>query len=313
MEDHQCYAVRRLNPFQGVIQIIKCETARALSLDGINWEIQIKAKRPDDMWGGTTCGKSTTQFLRFGNWSSVKGLRKVPAHPLLDLTTMFRKADDLISLIMQEQEKLPYPLEDKYELWLLDSHRMPLALISAATSPNILVTAKEQQWRCGYRSNRDFTAPAWDENNSKYLINTNSHPHMSALERQVRIAAGHTLCQWFERTVTGEGIGIALEGFSALSGRRLDMHSFPELLLREESCDNDLAAAYLRWISPYLLTLQLLSDKTRKMLEQQARHRALLVERNWKLYPKVIDPTFINTTRIEAQLRQINLCSKSRR
>lgn len=306
MVNHHCYAVRRLNPFQGVIQIIKCETARAISFDGTNWEIQIKTKRPDDMWGAPSTNEPVKQFLRFGNWSSARGLSKVPANPLLDLTAMFREANALISLILRERENLPYPLEDRYELWLLDGRkRMPLALISATTSPPTLQTAKRQQWRCADRSSKDFVSPKWDESNPKHPKDTNSHPHMSALERQVRIAAGHTLCQWFERVESGGGKGFEVAGLTELSKRKLDKHRFPEVLLHEENCDQDLAASYLSWISPYLLTLQRLSDKNRKILEQQARKRALLVDRNWRLYPKVIDPAFIDTVRVEAQLRHI--------
>ena len=107
--------------------------------------------------------------------------------------------------------------------------------------------------------------------------------------------------------------GFEVDGFSELCGRRLDKVCFPELLLHQESCDHDLVSAYLIWISPYLLTLQRLSDKSRKILEHQAQHRALLVDRNWRLYPKVIDPNFINTARIEAQFHQINQHSKSTR
>ncbi|MCP4992249.1 MAG: hypothetical protein GY934_00465 [Gammaproteobacteria bacterium] len=239
-------------------------------------------------------------------------MSRVPAHPLLDLTEMFSEADALISLIMQELENLPFTLEDRYELWLLDGRkRMPLALFSSTTSPYGLQTKKVKQWRCGDRSSRDFVSPKWDEDNPKHPKDTNSHPHMSALERQVRIEAGHTLCQWFERSESGEGTGVAIPVFTELNGRKLGRHSFPETLLREESCDSDLVSSYLSWISPYLLTLQQLSDKSREMLEQQARKRAVLVDSNWKLYPKVIDPAFIDAARVEAQLRQISPHSKS--
>ena len=307
MKNHHCYAVRRLNPFQGVIQIIQSETARAISQDGTNWEIQIKTMRPDDMWGAPSTGEPIKQFLRFGNWSSARGLSRVPAHPLLDLTEMFSEAEALISVIKKKLENLPFTLEDRYELWLLDGlQRMPLALISSTTSPYGLQTKKAKQWRCGDRSSRDFISPEWDENNPQHPKDTNSHPHMSALERQVRIEAGHTLCQWFVRSESGEGTGLAIPGFTELSGRKLDMQSFPETLLRYESCDSDLVSSYLSWISPYLLTLQQLSDKSREMLEQQARKRAVLVDCNWKLYPKVINPAFIDAARVEAQLRQIS-------
>ncbi|MCP3870417.1 MAG: hypothetical protein GY703_20460 [Gammaproteobacteria bacterium] len=60
------YSVRRLNPFHGVIQVAGNEEARALALspDGLNWEVQIRARQPD-MWGAEPKGEPTYQFLRF--------------------------------------------------------------------------------------------------------------------------------------------------------------------------------------------------------------------------------------------------------
>lgn len=45
------YSVRRTNPFQGVVQIVSSTDSRALSLDGVNWEIQIRTQPPGDTWG----------------------------------------------------------------------------------------------------------------------------------------------------------------------------------------------------------------------------------------------------------------------
>jgi len=46
-----CYGVRRLNPFQGILQVVELGDARALSLDGVRWEIQVRCaqrlKHPD--------------------------------------------------------------------------------------------------------------------------------------------------------------------------------------------------------------------------------------------------------------------------
>ena len=38
-----CYAIRRVNPFRGVMQVIKAEEGRALSCNGIVWEILVRA------------------------------------------------------------------------------------------------------------------------------------------------------------------------------------------------------------------------------------------------------------------------------
>ena len=50
MDDHskdfRCYSVRRLNPFLGMAQIVESTNSRAISLDGVDWDIQILAERP---------------------------------------------------------------------------------------------------------------------------------------------------------------------------------------------------------------------------------------------------------------------------
>ncbi|OOZ36885.1 hypothetical protein [Solemya velesiana gill symbiont] len=60
------YSVRRLNPFQGVIQMLHTPSGRAISLDGFHWELQIQSKRPDDLWGADSPGEPVLAYLRFG-------------------------------------------------------------------------------------------------------------------------------------------------------------------------------------------------------------------------------------------------------
>ena len=38
----QYYSVRRLSPFRGLLQVIENQGARALSIDGINWQVQVR-------------------------------------------------------------------------------------------------------------------------------------------------------------------------------------------------------------------------------------------------------------------------------
>lgn len=308
-EQSSCYAVRRLNPFQGVIQLVQTAHTRAISLDGSHWEIQIQAQKPDDLWGGVSPGNTVTQFLRFGTWSLTDGLRRVPAHPLLDLTAMFHQAEALIAILEECQQNLPFALQDRFELWLLDgTNRTPLALLSSATEykqppqhPTI------GRWHCADRSSKDFSSPKTDEAHPPHPKDTDPHPHMSALERLIQIESGHTLAQWFERDSTGAGNGLPVAGYESLSDRQLPDSAFPELLLRQEweaDCDSALVEDYLNWLSPYLLTLQNISDQTRKKLEPLARSRAILVNDNWTLYPKVIDHAIIDAARVEVQIRQ---------
>jgi len=308
-EESSCYAVRRLNPFRGVVQVVRTAETRAISLDGSHWEIQIQAQKPDDLWGGVSPGNTAIQFLRFGTWSPNDGLRRVPAHPLLDLTSMFHQAEILIALLEESQQDLPFLLRDRFELWLLDgTNRMPLALLASA----IELDKQPQRpaigrWHCADRSSKDFSSPHTDETHPPHPKDTDPHPHMSALERLIQTESGHTLAQWFERDSSGGGRGLPLAGNESLNDRQLPAGAFPELLLRQvwqAEWDSTLVDDYLNWLAPYLLTLQEISDQTRGKLEQHARGRAMLINDNWTLYPKIIDRAAIDAARVEVRIRQ---------
>ena len=81
----RCYAVRQLNPFQGMVQVAELEDARALSLDGVHWEIQVQCEQPEHTWRSSNQGDPEMRYLRFGTWSHATGLRRVPLSPILDL------------------------------------------------------------------------------------------------------------------------------------------------------------------------------------------------------------------------------------
>jgi hypothetical protein len=49
------------------------------------------------------------------------------------------------------------------------------------------------------------------------------------------------------------------------------------------------------------------------MLEQSAKQHALLVEKMYPLYPKVIDQQAINAARVEAMMRKSNQIPKKTR
>lgn len=306
---YQLYSVRRTNPFVGVIQVIEEENCRSLSLDGINWEIQIQAERPDDLWGAVSQGEVKREYIRFGTWSDAEGLRSVPAHPFLDLTMMRKEATGLIKLIQRHHKEIPFALADRFELWLLDDKdQMPLVLLASKTRlPDDPRRQPRVHWVCSERTGTDFASPECDKGHPPHPKDTNPHPHMSALERLVMIESGHGLTQWFKRLPSGEGIGLGVEHHEKLDNRHLEAEQFPELLIREQwaDCyDQALVADYLAWRSPLLLTLQNISDQTRQGLEQQATAYALEVDSLWVLYPKILSDIFLNTARVEAKLRK---------
>lgn len=301
------YAVRRLNPFQGVIQVAGDDEARAISPNGREWEIQIRAERPE-MWGAESAGEPVTQFLRFGLWSAGTGLSRIPAHPLLDLTAMLEKAHELTGFLALKENDLPFPLTDRFELWLLDGKaRMPLALLASSSDKEDLHKPRVRRWHCANRSFDDFPAPETASARPPHPRDTDPHPHMSRLERMVAMESGHSIAQWFERDESGAGSGQPLKALEELSHRRLAPHCFPELLIREawpDPLDRSLVRDYLHWLSPRLLTLQHISDKTRGRLERAARAQAVEVAETWSLYPRIMDREVIEAARVEARLRQ---------
>ena len=305
--DRHCYSVRRLNPFRGVIQIANIEECRAISIDGVHWEVQIRARQPDDLWGGESQGEPVYRYIRFGTWSEKSRLNRIPAHPLLDLKQMFIKAEEVIELLVSEKSNLPFPLKDNFELWLLDGQqRMPLALLQSAVTADEMSLYTDHKWLAAEMDSHDFPSPTADQEHPPHPKDTNPHPHLSALTNIIRDNAGHALAQWFERTTDGTGHGIELLGFEELTGRVLTDNQFPELLIRPHRTDcyeEALIEDYFSWQSPILLTLQSLCDKTRSELELHATHHALRVNELWRLYPKTIDTNFINKARVEARIR----------
>jgi len=294
------YSVRRLNPFRGVIQILASSNARAISSDGRYWEIQIRTRRPDDMWGTAPSDQSVAQFLRFGIWNIRSGLRQVPANPLLDLSHMLKASQRLIKELEQVQSTIPFPLVDRHELWLLDARsQMPLALIDSSSRRDALQMPDDLRWRAAQQQATVAGPPTRTRDRFPHL-------RMAQLEEVIAKAAGDARVQWFARNPDGSASGLPSATDVPLSGRILTAEQFPTLLLQERWADpatRALADDYLAWNAARLLTLQSLSNATRSRLEQQARHDASGVERLWRLYPEIIDSACIDAARVEARIR----------
>ena len=214
---------------------------------------------------------------------------------------MLSRTEELTSSLAREGRNLPFPLRDRFELWLLDGKdRMPLALLASSTDSSSLHKSMSKRWICADRANDDF--PASDTAHKRP-----PHPPLSRLERLVAGESGHSAAQWFERTDKGAGSGRPVDGLEELSNRRLEKHHFPELLLKEDwstPIDGTLVLNYIQWLSPYLLTLQHLSDETRGRLEKAACTQASQVENIWMLFPRIINREIIEAARVEARLRR---------
>ena len=106
------YAIRRVNPFRGVMQVIEAEEGRALSCNGLVWEILVRATQgntPDIPGDHNTRNK----FYRFGMWSLDDGLMKRSSSPAADQDyfELMSRCETLIDYVQDRYDQLPFELE----------------------------------------------------------------------------------------------------------------------------------------------------------------------------------------------------------
>lgn len=299
----QCFGVRRLNPIQGVVQVVETPGARALSNDGVRWEIQVLATRPEHSWRSGNRRAPVLRYFRFGSWTGQAGLRQVPVSPIMEIDAMLRESEAMVRALPGCLERLPFPLRDRHELWLLDSRQRPLALLASTTDPVDMPKVRSQPWAATALREHGFHSPTLAASGIGEREGDNPRAHAARLERLVRDAGGHPpRYGWFERQPDGAGLSLGTDG-----EKRLGAAAFPTLLLREAWDDQSefgLVRDYLTWCAPWLLTLPDLDDATRSRLEQAVRIRALAVESSFRLYPNIIHPQLIDAARVEARLRR---------
>ena len=304
----RCHSLRRVNPFLGVVQVIEGDGARAISLDGVDWEIQVETQSPDGLWGSMNAGRATRRYFRFGLWSRRAGLWRVPVNPILDIGEMLAAQAAMLSALAEHAGALPFPLSDRYELWALGNDAMPLALLATSDSAARTVKLRAEPWQAAPLTDHRFRSCALDAEPVRPGEAENPRRHAAAVETLVRRAIGATVPeQWFERLPDGSGRGLAHSVPSPFAERRLSAGAFPERLVRETwpaPRDAALVAEYLAWLAPQMLTLQGLSDATRARVEHDACAQAAALDALYPLYPRVLDHSLVDAARVEARLRR---------
>jgi len=285
----ECYAIRRVNPFLGVLQIIKTPDGRAISSNGLTWEIQVLAPAPA-AWGSLNQANAQTASLRYGLWSSETGLVPWPLSVKRDDIELDRQCDRLIACVQSKLNSLPFNLQDSRELWLLDAERQqPLALL-ASLRPSETAHRPEPRYWSGCLGQNGLASQA-------------RFPESKALDEQVKKRAGFNINQrWYVYENTDDV-------YRDDTGNYLPAEAFPQLLLRQDWADageQGRATNYLQWIAAALLTLQHLDDDVRKELESQLGTQAASIEHHWRLYPRIFDQNKLNACRIQAQLLELN-------
>lgn len=290
------YALRQLNPYAGVLQVVETDRGRAFSSNGRVWRLQILAERPDHTWrsGGPRVQR---QFFNWALWSQQEGLHKVSANPLLDIGAMQRAGEALVEALRERLAELPFALADRFEYWACDYHGRPVALIASTRHAELANGTPDTAWHASRLADHSFESPALSAAGIPNHNDYGPRAHASRLESEVRHRAQSRF--WFERLPDGSGRRLDRD-------QRLAAAEFPRFGIAtewEQPLSRHLVRDYLDWLSPQLLLLPM-PEAQRRHLEQQARAHAERVAELFRLYPVILQPELIEQARVEARLRR---------
>ncbi len=287
------------------MNIITTGGADAVTIDGINWVLYIHdtfdcpTDDPEEFF------EIDMPDIRFGEWSRESGLKRSPLIESYHYDAIQTLGHILLQAVEQHADDIPYAFRDNYELWLLeDATQAPLALLDSVCCEQELYTPETLSWEAGIRCREHFHCDI-------ELAEPDLHTHADLLNQIINQSAGaQPRAQWFQRDEINNGTGLYGVNISTkLHGRELSPRIFPKMLIKrqwENNRDNELINAFIHWLSPYLLLLDFLRDKQRESLENLACGHAVLVDKMYPLYPKIIDRKSINAARVEAMLRKAN-------
>lgn len=291
----ECYAQRLLNPFRGVVHIIRYQSAEAVTTDGVEWDIYVSN---DALLEGLGRAGRRAQVsdIRYGHWSAEKGLKRGPLYPSDDFKRLEHMGAVVYEHLLKMQRELPFAFLDQFELWLLDRADRPLALLHSVRTDSETDTRPPLDWRAGLAAQENFRSTA---------IAGLQEPAGAYLSRYVNsLSSG--VAQWFRRSDDGAGLGLhTLKGSDALRGRVLDADAFAPLFIATRWMDAahaQLVQDYHAWQAPWMLLLGHLDVATRSALEVCACRQAESVDKHYRLYPAVIDRVALQAARVEAAL-----------
>ena len=277
----KAYSQRLSPPFTGQAQIAESDRARAITLDGQNWEIHfIRGAIGDQGSGYMRHGRS---YFRVANVKH-SWVCKVAEQGVHDGEAVDERILELANFLAEAS--LPFPVADEHEYWILDaSDGSPLAFIFSCVEENQIETFPDlPEWTA-------LSAAAMPIEKNKEETAGNLPPVNYQLERLVADRAGNKpQAQWFRRNSSNKNL-------------------FPPLLVSEhwpDEVSHELCQRYIARQSPRLLMLHELEHENRLRLEKSARANVLEVERFHAVYPDIADNELMSTMRVEARLRGIN-------
>jgi len=122
----ECYAQRLLNPFRGVVHVIRFQSAEAVTTDGVEWDIYVANDALLDGLGRAG-RRAQISDIRYGHWSLEKGLKRGPLFPSDDFKRLEEMGAEAYRHLLKVHRDVPFAFRDAFELWLLDRDARPLA------------------------------------------------------------------------------------------------------------------------------------------------------------------------------------------
>jgi len=277
------YALRRVNPYRGVVHYVDIGEALAHTYDGVTWHL-----RADDGHG----------LVRpVGVWEDGVGLKLGQPAGLGDILAA-----------LETRPALPFPMFDTNELWMLDRESgLPLALLATQRGSVHGVEKMGTEWYPFAITYTGFNSAMLAQRDA--ITRNPSDAHRNFLARTVNQAARpHAMTQWFQRGQEGAGQGMmGLRLPYEWRSRQLRAEDFPELLVQEcwnsrleQSVIND----YHRWLAPLLLLWPRLSPTTRARLEIEACDKPQWLSRIHRLLPTMQNVALIQAGLVAAKLEQ---------
>lgn len=274
----KAYSQRLLSPFSGVVQVLESDQARALSMDGQIWEVQILTG--DKHQEGPGYAKFQSHYRSVGQLS--KGMIE---NTLREGREQHQDKDERVWELITHLAtvRLPFPMVDRYECWVLDAKdETPLAMVFSCVDESQTETfPSSQEWMA-------IPAAMMPIERTQEELDRGDPPINVQMEQLIRERASlWPKTRWFDRN---------------------DAHAIelsPLLLTQQwqDEASQDICRRYLARMSPRLLMLHDLSHEQRLSLEQDAARHVQELARFYPAYPEVADPTQMNVMRVEAMLR----------
>ncbi len=294
----QCYSQRLLNPFRGAVNVIRYKSAEAVTSDGVHWDIYVSN---DALLDGLDHNRSVQiSDIRYGRWSLETGLVRGPIYPSDEFFLLEDMGAVVYEHLLTVHDRLPFPFRDSIELWLLDKADRPLALLNAVVSEKEIDDYQLLDWRAGRLCRETFTSSCEESGAADRLI-----AYINGLGQSPPAA------QWFKRQRGRPATGLQGHNIDeSLVGREIETDDFPQFFVPDSHREDRYACLvqeFIEWQSPWMLLLHTLGREQRRFFEQRARKQALIVDRQYLLYPEIIDDSFVRSARVEAMMRRTQI------